>query len=97
MHLQEKMTRLLLAVIATGMLLDLVSCFLFMRRNQTGKGPSGLPVVTLIVCYLLPLLVTEHAVFTPSFWLDCLILLCFHGVVVFLIPILHRNWVTHKR
>lgn len=83
--------KLLPILIAAGILLDLLSCFLFIRRNQTGRGASGLPMVTLIVCYLLPLLITEHAVFTSSFWLDCLILLCFHIAVVFVIPGLQRQ------
>jgi hypothetical protein len=89
--------KLLPVVIAAGLLLDLFSCLLFIRRNQIGGGPSGLPAATLIVCYLMPLLITENAVFTSSYLLDCLILLCFHTVVVFMIPILHRKWIEKNR
>ena len=96
MHLQEMMTKLLLVVIATGVTIDFCSCLLFIRRNQTGSGPSGLPLVTLIVCYLLALLLSQHAVLTSFLWLDGLILLCFHIIVVFVIPMLHRKWVTYK-
>lgn len=85
------MVKLLPMLVTIGVLVDLFSCFLLVRRNKTGIGPSGLPMVTLIVFYLLPLLVTKRSVFTSSYWLDCLVLLFFHAFVVFGIPVFHRK------
>ena len=85
------MAMLMPYIIAVGMAIDLMSCFLFMRRNRKGHGASGMPIVTLIVCYLLPLIIFEHAVFTSLFWVDCLLLIGFHVSVIFLIPILDRK------
>jgi hypothetical protein len=82
----------ILIVITIGILLDLLSCYCYIRQNQTGTGPSGQPLATLCLFYLPPLLITEHAVFTSYYWLDCLILACFHIVVVIMIPIIHRRW-----
>lgn len=83
-------------VIAMGVLLDLLSCFLFVRRNKKGFGASGLPVVTFVIFYFIPILVTERSVLTHYFWLDCLILLCFHVLVVFVIPIFHKKWIARN-
>jgi hypothetical protein len=66
--------KLLPVLIAAGILLDLFSCHLFIRKNKIGSGPSGLPAVTLIVCCLIPLLITKNAVFTSFYLFDCLIL-----------------------
>ncbi len=88
------MEKLIPFIIAVGVAIDLLSCFLFIRRNRKGHGASGVPMVTLIACYLLPLIISEHAVFTSSFWVDCLLLMGFHVLVVFLIPILDRKWLN---
>ena len=86
-----------LIIIVVGILIDLLSCYLSLRRNRKGYGASGISMVTLIVCYLLPLIISEKAVFTSSFWLDCLLLLCFHAVVVFLIPTLDRRSLARSK
>lgn len=85
------MTRFLIFLVSVGMLIDVLSCFLFMRRNRKGHGVTGIPIVTLILFYLLPLLIFETPIFTSSFLLDCLLLICFHVIVVFIIPILDRK------
>jgi hypothetical protein len=89
-------TIVLLLIITVGMMIDIFSCTLSIRRNRHGSGPSGFPVVTLIVFYLLPLIFSKHAVFTRFYLLDALILLCFHIGVVFVIPIIHRRMLASK-
>jgi hypothetical protein len=91
------MTKLIPFMIAVGMVIDVWSCLLFMRRNRKGHGASGIPMVTLVACYLLPLIISEHSVFTSSFLVDCLLLFGFHVLVVFLIPIWDRKWLTRSR
>ena len=82
--------------IAFGVLLDFLSCFLFMKRNRNGVGASGFPVVTLVVCYLLPLIISGRAVLTESVWLDCCLLFVFHVLVVFVIPAFDRRWLARS-
>ena len=96
-YVQTMTEKLVLILILAGMVLDITSCFLFIRRNKKGDGPSGQPLVTLIACYLLPLLLTKHAVFTSYFWWDCLLLLCFHIILLFVIPIFHRKILTLQK
>jgi hypothetical protein len=76
-----------------GVLLDIYSCFLFLRRNRRGYGPSGIFVVTLIIFYLLPLLLFDRSVFTDAVWKDCLLLTAFH-VIAFCVPIFHQKYIA---
>lgn len=87
---------ILIASISIGILIDLFSCYLELRANRVGRGPSGLPVVTLIVFYFLPLMLTGRSVITGAVWLDCVIFFCFHVVVVFLIPVFDKRWRLHS-
>ena len=41
-------------IVAIGMALDILSCYLFLRRNRIGVGASGQPLATMIVCFWLP-------------------------------------------
>ncbi len=81
-------------LIGIGMLADVVSCILLIRRNHVGHGPSGMPIVSLIACYLLPLIIFGQAVFTSSFWLDCLLLMIFHFVFLYIVPIFDRRFLV---
>jgi len=90
----ELLENLVPILIACGISLDLFSCFLFLRRNRHGPGASGVPLVSFIVFYFFPLFLSGNPVFTSSIWTDCGLLLCFHIVVVFLIPVLDRKWLT---
>lgn len=83
--------KLLPFIIAVGMLLDVISCILFVNRNKNGRGPSGQSLVTLILFYWLPILIIGRPLFTASLWLDGLILLAFHLLMVFIIPMLHKK------
>jgi len=84
---------LVFAAIGVGICVDLFSCYLELKRNRGNGKASGLPGVTLIACYLLPLLLSGRAVFTPFAWFDALILFVFHVLVVLAIPIVDRAWV----
>jgi len=86
------MTLFLTIWIGLGMTIDCLSCWADLRRIVKGYGPSGLSVVPLIVCYSLPLLVSQHAVFTAWWVADWLLLILFHALIVFLIPALFRRW-----
>ena len=81
----------LLGIIGFGILVDLFSCWLALRRNRRGRGASGLPVVPLIVCYLLPLMIVKIPVLTASLWLDCLLLTLSHVGAVYGVPMLDRQ------
>ena len=83
---------LLLGWVLLGMACDLWSCYLFLARNRRGYGPSGQPAVTFIICYMIHLVWTQKSVFTESAWIDGYILLLFHYVVLFSIPISDKNW-----
>lgn len=87
---------MLLTLIFVGVLSDIVSCYLSLRRNRSANGPSGVAQVTVIVCYLLPLLVTERSVITYSYWLDCLVLVGFHVFLVYLVPAVDRRCIRAK-
>jgi hypothetical protein len=95
--MQALVTKLIPLIIAVGMVIDVWSCFLFMRRNRKGYGASGIPMVPLVACYLLPLIISERSVFTSLFLVDCLLLFGFHVLVVFLIPIWDRKWLIRKK
>lgn len=85
-----------LIIIGVGAFLDFCSCYLALKRNRGLGKASGLLGVTLIACYLLPLLLSGKAVFTSSAWIDASILLIFHVVVVLAIPLADRTWVCGK-
>jgi hypothetical protein len=91
------MTLFLTIWIGIGMSIDCVSCCLELRRIVKGHGPSGIPLATLIVFYLLPLLLTKHAVVTESWIADAVLLSLFHVLAVFLIPMLFSRWTTRRR
>lgn len=78
---------LILIIVVLGMIIDIFSCFLFIRRVYKGYGASGMPMVTLIVCYFMPIVMTNNTILTASVWLDLLLLLLFHIFVVYVIPI----------
>lgn len=78
-------------MVGLGMLLDIAACVLFMRRNRRGHGPSGMPIVSLVVCYWLPIVISGRAVFFYSYWLDCLFLTVFHIVLLYVVPIFDRK------
>jgi hypothetical protein len=78
-------------VIAVGVCTDILSCRLELEKNRQAAGASGLPAMTLIACYLLPLLLRGEPVLTPSVWLDAGVFTVFHVTVVIAIPAIHRK------
>ncbi len=74
-----------------GMLMDIASCVLFMRRNRRGHGPSGMPMVSLIARYWLPIVISGRAMFFYSYWMDFLFLTVFHIVLLYVVPICDRK------
>lgn len=74
--------------IGAGITLDVVSCFLHVARRYRGHGASGLPIVTLVAFYLVPLLTLKNPILTDFLWLDCVLAGIFHLVLVFFIPML---------
>ena len=77
------------ALLVTGLFIDVFSCYLGLRRNRRGFGPSGISMITPIVFYFLPLMYTKTAVFAATYWIDCLIFLFVHIALVYGIPWLH--------
>lgn len=78
------MKELVIILISVGILIDIFLCALTIRRRRKGYGSSGLPIVLLIIFYLLPLLFYGKSVITNSVFIDGLLLIFFHIVVVFL-------------
>lgn len=87
---------LLITLVALGVLIDLLSCFLYLQRNRNPSGASGLPIVIMLIFYLLPLLLFEQSIFTTSLLVDGLLLISFHIFVVILIPRLDRRYLDLK-
>jgi hypothetical protein len=83
-------------IVYSGIFVDMASCLLFLRRNHKASGPSGLPLVTLILCYWLPLIAIDKPLFFSLVWIDCLCLFGIHIFLVFLIPILDRKIFYNK-
>ena len=82
--------------IGAGICVDLFSCYVGLRRNRGLTKSSGLLGVTLIACYLLPLLLSGTPIITTSVWSDAVILLAFHVGVVLVIPWTDRAWRRSK-
>lgn len=78
-------------LILIGVAVDLFSCHLELRRNRGLGNASGLPIATLIACYLLPLLVFETPVITHSVWMDGALLATFHVTTAFIVPWVDRR------
>jgi hypothetical protein len=83
---QEVISALVFIAVGIGVCLDLFSCYVELRRNRGLGKTSGLLGVTLIACYLLPLVLSGRSVITASAWADAAILFAFHAGVVLLIP-----------
>lgn len=91
------MVKILVISFVFSTLIDFYSCYIFLRRNRKKFGTLGLPVVTLIIFCLLPLLISKQAVITYSVVSDCLILTTMHLIIVYLIPIIDRKIVEKFR
>ena len=80
------------ALAAAGLIIDALSLFLEVRRDKRGRGPSGVPVVSLVL-YLLAIRIgpPEGLLFGRA--ADALMLLLWHVGCQFLIPNgLRRFW-----
>lgn len=87
------MDYLIYVVIFSGIAIDLLSCFLNIRRVMYGRGASGLIGVSLILCYFLPLISIKNPIVTKYYFLDFLILFFVH---IFLVIIIPRIYKSHK-
>jgi hypothetical protein len=83
--------------IAIGVLVDIFSCCLFLRKNRKGHGSSGILIATPIVFYFLPIIILKETVITASVWLDCIYFACFHIVVVLVIPLVDKKLLQLRR
>lgn len=86
------MSIIVFIVVGIGVCLDLFSCYVELRKNRGHSKASGLLGVTLIACYLLPLVLTGRPILTSSVWIDATIFIAFHAGVVFVIPYVDRSW-----
>jgi hypothetical protein len=77
--------------ISVGILIDLFSCYLFLRKNRKRYGPSGILMATPIVFYFFPILISNYAVISAFVWLDCIYFACFHIFIVLVIPFIDRK------
>lgn len=77
------------AVFALAVLLDLHALRCELRRNVRGSGPSGVPVVSLLI-YL------AICQWRQS-WADFLLLAIFYGLCHFGIPAVHRRLLARTR
>lgn len=73
-----------LAGAALGVLLDLWSLVLALRRNKAGAGPSGVAGASWML-YLVLAIARQDLVLLAA-------LTAFHAACHFLIPALHRRW-----
>ena len=76
----------LIFFVLIGVVFDLVSCVLEIKKNRVESGPSGLHIFTLIVFYLLPMLLVNKPLVSASVFFDCLIFSVFHFFMVIFIP-----------
>jgi hypothetical protein len=83
--------------IAVGVLVDIFSCYLFLRRNRRGYGSSGILIATPIVFYFFPIIILKETIITASIWLDCIYFACFHVIVVLIIPLIDKKLLQLRR
>jgi hypothetical protein len=83
--------------ISVGILFDLFSCYLFLRRNRKGYGSSGILMATPIAFYFLPLLISGHAVISAFVWLDCIYFACLHILIVLVIPLMDKKLLQFRK
>ena len=83
----------LLAIFA-GLVLDLFSLALTLRRNRGRRGPSGMPVVPFLL-YMVPLL-SGHSVFSESRLVDLAIFMGLHVFLRYVIPYVDRRFVVAR-
>lgn len=86
----------LFVIVGIGIWFDLFSCYLELRKNRHLGTASGLFGVTLIACYLLPLLLLRRPIISASVWIDAGILTAFHFSVLLVIPWVDSVWVRRK-
>lgn len=86
------MSSLVLIVVGIGVCLDVFSCLVELKRNRGLGKTSGLMGVTLIACYLLPLVLSGRPILTSSVWIDAAIFVAFHSGNVVVIPWADRLW-----
>lgn len=84
------MAVLMTLAIVVGVCVDLFSCCMELKKNRGLSNSSGLFGVTLITCYLLPIVISTRPILTASAWLDAGIFVVFHFGVLVLIPWLDR-------
>ena len=90
--MQEVIAALVLMFVGIGVCLDVFSCYQELRRNRNLGRASGLVGVTLIACYLLPLVLSGRPIITASAWSDAAVFFAFHVAVVLVIPWVDRVW-----
>ena len=84
----------LLVIFSLPLLIDLFTCFLAIRRNHKGSGPSGLPGVTLVLYGLIILNLNAVNLFEKVYLFGGVAGV--HFLLVFVIPTMDRHLV-HRR
>jgi hypothetical protein len=92
MTLQDSVSRLLLSFCFPGAI-DLLSCYLAVKRNHGGRGASGFPLVTL---FLYGILVSQAEADWPLKALFFALALFIHVTLLFLIPYLDSRYFCKK-
>lgn len=84
---------LLLICVLIALIWDVVSCYLYIAEQRGGRGPSGIPILSLIIywmCYNAQYILDCVWKRTPAFTGRHLVgLIIIHIVLQFLIPFLH--------
>lgn len=78
-----------------GISIDLLSCFLNIRRVKYGRGASGLIGVSLILFYFFPLIYIKIPIITKYYFLDFFVLFFIHVSLVIIIPRIYRKYKTY--
>jgi hypothetical protein len=76
-----------------GLALDVFSLVLVFRRHRKGRGPSGVPVVPLLL-YLIPVL-SGHPLFSDK--VDLTLFVTLHVCLGYVFPYLDRQLVGTRR
>ena len=73
-----------LLVLCIPLAIDILSCALGVRRAFKGRGPSGVPVITL---FLYGYLIWSHPTLSPSAKAGFMtVAICIHVLLVFIVP-----------
>ncbi len=81
-------------LLISGMAIDIISCFLFLKITITGKGSSGIPIITLFLYWIYVELQPEYNILCKIYIFGLLFL--FHIIVQYIIPIFAKLFLGNK-